>query len=182
MPHRAPPDEQLGDLRHGDGALHPRGRAEFFQRVLERERIDDRRQHPHVIARGAFDAALAARQPAKYIAAADHHHHLHAEFAHLADLHRHVVHRLGRDAHAIGVAERFAAQLEQDAGKFGFFGRSHNGESAPDIGRFLTARARRVKLPSWKNEQGQTNLGKLPCSGVCTATSADDLINTNASS
>ena len=113
------------DLRHRDRALHARGRAEFFQRVLQRQRIDDRREHAHVIARRALDATLAAAQAAKNIPAADNHDHLHAEFAHLADLPGHVLHRLGRNADAVRIAERLAAQLEQDAGKFRFFGRGH---------------------------------------------------------
>ena len=67
--------------------------AELFQRVLQRQRVDDRGQHAHVIARGALDAALAAAQAAEDVAAADHHDHLHAQVAHLADLLRHVAAR-----------------------------------------------------------------------------------------
>ena len=46
--------------------------------------------------------------------------HLHVQVPHLDNLFGHVAHRLGRDARAMGIAERFAAQLEQDAGKFRF--------------------------------------------------------------
>ena len=62
FPDAAPRDadhERLGDLRHRDRALHARGRAEFFQRVLQRQGVDDGREHAHVIARRALDAALA---------------------------------------------------------------------------------------------------------------------------
>ena len=41
MAHGAAPDERLGDLRHGDGALHAGGDAEFFQGVLQGQRVDD---------------------------------------------------------------------------------------------------------------------------------------------
>ena len=95
-----------------NGALHARRRAEFFQRVLEREGIDDGGQHAHVIAGGALHAALAAAQAAKDVAAADHHDHLHAEFAHLADLLGHVLDRFGVDAVAGVAAEGLAAELE----------------------------------------------------------------------
>ena len=114
MPHRAPPDERFRNLRHRNGALHPRGRAQFFQRILERQRIDNRRQHPHVIARGAFNAAFTAAQPAKNIAAADHHDHLHPEVAHFANLLRHALHRIGVNANARFTTQHFTAQLEEN--------------------------------------------------------------------
>ena len=64
-------------------------------------------------------------KPRKNIPAADDHDHLHPQFAHLADLPGHVLYRLGRNADAVRVTERLAAQLEQDAGKFRFLGRRH---------------------------------------------------------
>ena len=101
----------FGHLRHGDGALHARGHAELFQRILQRQRIDDRGQHAHVIARGALDAALAAGQSAKNIAAADDHHHLHAQLPHFADLLRHAMNRFGANPHARLAAEGFTAEF-----------------------------------------------------------------------
>ena len=101
MAHGAAADERLGHLGHGDGALHAGGDAELFQRILQGQRVDDGGQHAHVIAGGALDAALAAGQAAENIAAADHHHDLHAQVAHLADLLGHVLHRLGADAHPV---------------------------------------------------------------------------------
>ena len=104
------------------------------------------RQHAHVIAGGALDAAFAAGQAAENVPAADDNHHLHAQFAHLADLLGHVLHRLGTDAHAAFASERLAAQLDQHTGKFGRFGRCHAGDcGARNIGSFLTAGRREVK-------------------------------------
>ena len=144
MPHGTTADERFRDLCHRNRALHARGAAEFFQRVLKRQRVDDRREHAHVIAGGAFDAALAAAQAAKNISAADDHDHLHAELAHFANLPGHVLHRFGRNACAVRVAKRFAAQLEQDAGKFCFFGSRHANWSARSIAKCLTARCAKV--------------------------------------
>ncbi len=71
------------------------GAPSFFERVLQRKRVDDRGQHAHVIAGGAFDAAFAATQTAKNISATADDDHLHAELAHFADLFGHVLHGLG---------------------------------------------------------------------------------------
>ena len=67
------------------------------------------------------------RQAAENVPAADDHDHLHAQFAHLADLPGHVMHRLGTNAHAVFAAERLAAQLDQHTGKFWRFGHRHAG-------------------------------------------------------
>ena len=109
MPHGAPADERLGDLRHGDGALHARGRSKFFQRVLQCQRVDDCGEHSHVIARGALNAVFAAGRAAKNVPTTHHHHHFHAELAHFADLRGHVMHRSGTNANAMLITERFTA-------------------------------------------------------------------------
>ena len=57
---------------HGDGALHPRVHAFFFERVLQRQRVDHRRQHAHVVAGGAFDLEALLPAAAENISAADH--------------------------------------------------------------------------------------------------------------
>jgi len=68
---------------------------------------------------------FAARRAAKNVPAAHHHHHFHAEFAHFANLSGHVMHRLGSNADAMFIAERFAAQLEQNTVKLRSFGSGH---------------------------------------------------------
>ena len=49
MPDGAPADERLGHLVHLDRRLHPGVDALLFQRVLQRQRIDHRREHAHVV-------------------------------------------------------------------------------------------------------------------------------------
>ncbi len=46
---RAAADVRLGDLGDRDGRLHARLRAEPLERVLERERVEDGREHPRVV-------------------------------------------------------------------------------------------------------------------------------------
>src|SRR5262249_44457899 len=141
MPYGATSDERLGNLRHGNGTLYPGGDAKFFQRVLQRQRIDYRGQHAHVIASGAFDTAFAPGKTAKDIPAADYDNNLHAQFAHFADLPRHALHRFGRDAHTRRAAERFTAQFEQNPAVLGIF--TFHASETPR--RVLTVRGRKVK-------------------------------------
>ena len=54
----------------------------------KRQRVDDRRQHSHVVGRATVHAARARRQAPKQVAAADDDGDLHAELLDLADLFR----------------------------------------------------------------------------------------------
>ena len=56
VPHRAAADVGLGDLRDRDRRLHARDRAGALERVLERQRVQDRGEHAHVVAGGAVHA------------------------------------------------------------------------------------------------------------------------------
>jgi hypothetical protein len=82
----APPDERLGDRAHLDGSEHARGHAVLLERVLQRERVDDRRQHAHVVGGRAVHAARAGRQATEDVAAADDDGGLHAERADFGDV------------------------------------------------------------------------------------------------
>ena len=87
MPHRAAADERLGHVLHLDGGLHARVHAGFFQRLLQRHAVDDRRQHAHVIGRAAVHAAIGRGDAAPDVAAADDDRDLHAhgvDFRHFA--------------------------------------------------------------------------------------------------
>ena len=119
MPHGAAADERLGHLGHGDGALHPGGDAQLFQRVLQGQGVDDRGQHAHVIPGGALDAVLAGGEAAEDIAAPGHHHHLDAQLADFADLAGHFVDGFGANADAPGAAKGLTADFEEDAPIFG---------------------------------------------------------------
>jgi hypothetical protein len=74
----------------------------------------DRRQHPHVIAGGAFDAAPAAGSAAIDVPSSRHHHHLHAHLPHFGNLPGHFADRLGGDADAVLATQSLAAELEEN--------------------------------------------------------------------
>ena len=64
---------RLGDLGHLDGGLHPGGLAQVLQHVLQRQRIDDGRQHAHVVALSLVDADFHGINSPPDVAAAHHH-------------------------------------------------------------------------------------------------------------
>src|SRR5487761_737712 len=111
----ASPDVRLSDLRHLDGGHGARGNPDPLERILQRQRVDHRRQHAHVVAGGAIDAKLAGSHATKDVAAADDERDLDA---HLVD----ALHLAGdglddREVNAVvpRAAECLAAQLEQHA-------------------------------------------------------------------
>ena len=67
----AAPDERLGDGAHLDRRDDARDHALLLERVLQRQRVDDRREHAHVVGGGAVHAARAGRDAAEDVAAAD---------------------------------------------------------------------------------------------------------------
>ena len=75
----APRDVGLGDLGHRDRGLDARRLPHAFERVLQRERVDDGRQHPHVVGSRPVHAALGAGHAAEDVPAADHYRDLHAQ-------------------------------------------------------------------------------------------------------
>ncbi len=83
---RAPPDVRLGDLGDRDRGLDPEGHADRLELRLQRQRVDDHREHAHVVARRFFDAMFGDGRAADDVAAADDHRHLDTQIADLADL------------------------------------------------------------------------------------------------
>ena len=71
MPHRAPPNIGFRDLLHLNRRLHARGDADAFERILQGERVDDGREHAHVIGVRAVHAGRFVRFPAPDVAATD---------------------------------------------------------------------------------------------------------------
>jgi hypothetical protein len=64
-------------------------RPGLVHRVRQRQCIHDRRQHAHVVGRGAVHADRAARHAAEDVAAADHHGHFDTQAGHLGNLLHH---------------------------------------------------------------------------------------------
>src|SRR5690349_2446275 len=119
MPHRSTPNKSFCNLRHRDRRLHARLDAEFFHRVLQRERVDNSREHAHVIAGGAFDTLFTAGNAAENIAASDDDYDLHPELADFSDLPRRLLDSIGSNTGAALSSKGFAAEFEQDSAVFG---------------------------------------------------------------
>ena len=81
-----PPDERLGYRPDLDRGLHPGRDVALLERVLQRQGVDDRGEHAHVVAGHPVDPLLARRHTADDVAAADHDRELDAEAMHLGDL------------------------------------------------------------------------------------------------
>ena len=86
--HGAAANVRLGQLLDLDGRHHARRHARALERVLQRERVDDRGQHAHVVALRAIHAFAGAAQAAEDVAAADHQAELHAGRVDLGELGR----------------------------------------------------------------------------------------------
>ena len=69
--HRAAADVRLGDLGDRDRRLHADVDAELLERVLERQRVEHGREHPHVVGGRAVHARGRARHAAVDVARAD---------------------------------------------------------------------------------------------------------------
>ena len=82
-------DVGLGDLVHGDGRLHPDLHAALLEAVSHGQRVDDGRQHAHMVRARALHLAAAVFDAAPEVAAADHDADLHAGLDALLD---HVAH------------------------------------------------------------------------------------------
>ena len=115
VPDGAAPDVGLRNLRHLDRRHRPRGDAGPLEGVLQREGVDDGRQHAHVVARRPVEATLGRRKSAEDVASADHQRDLHAHLVHALDLRGDGLDDLEVDAVIPLAAKRFTAQLEQDA-------------------------------------------------------------------
>ena len=126
VPDGAPADVRLGQLLHLDRALHAREDAQLLQRVLQRQRIDDRRQHAHVIGAGAIHSLGAGGNPAEDVSAPDDDADLDAHLDDVAHLLGDLLQRLRGDPVLRLAHQRLAAELQEDAlesGRLG--GRGH---------------------------------------------------------
>jgi hypothetical protein len=113
---RAAQDEWLGHVLHLDRGLHSRLHADLDQTALQREAVDHRGQHSHVVSGRAIHAAVRGRQTAPDISSADHDRNLYPEIANLLHALGYFADDLRRDiVAAAAFLERFPAQFENDA-------------------------------------------------------------------
>ena len=114
---RAAADERLGDAVHAEGRHQPRLAVERFERVLQREAVDHRGQHAHVVGGRFLDAGVAGGElgAAEDIAAADHDGDLDAELGRSLDLRGDIDDFLHADAALAGRGKAFAGEFQEDA-------------------------------------------------------------------
>ena len=99
MADRPPADVLLRDLGDLDRRLHARVRAGPLERVLQRKRVEQRREHARVVAGGAVHAFRGGGHAAVDVPAADDDRDLDAVGVHLHDLRGERVDR--REIHAV---------------------------------------------------------------------------------
>ena len=120
VPNGAPADERLGNGPHFDRRDDARDDVLLFERVLQGQGVDDRRQHAHVVGGRPVHAARARRDATKDVAAADDDGGLDTHALDFGD----VLGDLGGDGRIDAVVlrahERFAGEFQEDA----FVGRS----------------------------------------------------------
>jgi len=107
--------EVFADGLHADGGQHLGAHAVVLQRRLERQRIDDRGQHAHLVALDTVEAFLGPRHAAEDVAAADDDAYLHAACGRCLDLLRVGLQHLGRKPVFLLALQRFAAQFQKYA-------------------------------------------------------------------
>ena len=115
MADRAPADEGFGDVVHFDRALQPGDDALFFERVLQRQAVDDGRKHPHIVTGGAVNRKRLLAGPAKEVSAADDDGNLQAEIADFFQFTRNAGHGLGMNAEALRPLQGFSGKFQDDA-------------------------------------------------------------------
>ena len=116
MADRSAADERLGDRAHFDGCHHAGDHPLLLESVLEGQRVDHRRQHPHVVGGRAVHATGARRDAAKDVAAADHDGRLDAHVPESSATSRGDLRRDGRvDPVVLLAHERFAGQFQENA-------------------------------------------------------------------
>ena len=115
VPDGAPPDVRLGNFADLERAQHARRHVDLLERVLDRQRVQHRSEHSHVVAGGTFDAHVGGLESAEDVTAADHQSQLATGRARAADLLGQPGNRFGVDAVILTAGERFPTQLEQNS-------------------------------------------------------------------
>ncbi|MBB3727714.1 hypothetical protein FHR33_003574 [Nonomuraea dietziae] len=108
MPDGTARQERLGDLLHGDGGLHAGLDAALLKEVLERQAVDHRAQHAHVVASATVETAGGQGGAAEHVPAAHHDRHLNALTDGFGDGVGHMPDHAWIDAHRLAAGESLA--------------------------------------------------------------------------
>jgi hypothetical protein len=100
---------------HLNGAHQTREASGFFQRVRQRQTIDHRGEHPHVVARRAIDRQLFLTRASKNIPAAYDDRYLHAQLADRFHFARHALNCFGMNSGIERPLQRLSGEFQYDA-------------------------------------------------------------------
>ena len=112
---RAAPDVRLGDLGDRDRGLGARVDAELLERVLQRERVQERGEHPRVVGGRPVHALGGCRHPAVDVPGADDDRELGAGLVNCEHLLPDRVDGRGVDPVLAAPEQRFAGELQEGA-------------------------------------------------------------------
>src|ERR1700722_8065046 len=115
VPHRPAADKWLGNLGHVNRAQESRDHALFLERILQREAVDDRRQHAHVVAGGAIDRQGFLACAAEDFSSAHNNCHFNAQIIYFFHFAGDAVNGFGVNAKTLCTLKRFSGKLQNDA-------------------------------------------------------------------
>jgi hypothetical protein len=137
VPDRPAADIRLGDLRCGQCGEHPRVRATALERVLERERVQERREHARVVGGRTVHALRGRLEAAVDVPGAHDDRELEPLLLHVDDLTRECGDAVRVEPVLLLAHEGLAGELQQHPAKGGarrvgpsFSGRDRFGHSA----------------------------------------------------
>src|SRR5690349_9898073 len=169
---------RLGHLPHRDRGLDPGVHTELLEHVLQREAVDHRAEHAHVVGPGPVDAALGQFPSAEHVPAADDRRDLDPVLDHGDDLIGDALDHGRGDAQRFVAGERLAGQLDHDpppgAVRPVNGGAEHAWRAVPPVGAVIHEAASLVSgspaapqpaWPIWKRANART---VAPCSlSIC---------------
>src|SRR5439155_5855958 len=118
MTERPPPDIWLGQLLHPDRGHHARFDSLALENILERERVDHRAQHAHVVGADSLHSHLGELAASYDVAASDHETDRGPQLYDVDDFVTQTIHRVEIESKSLVTGERFAREFDEDAGVF----------------------------------------------------------------
>ena len=153
VPDRPAPDIRLRYLAHVERRRDASVGAVPLERLLDGERVEDGRQHPHVVAGRAVESAPAGGHAPEDVAAADHDPDVHTELVDGADLGRDRADDIEVDPILALAEQRLPAQLEEDSAVLRTLAGAVRGGGDWSQASLTSKRAkRRTTMFSWSRE------------------------------
>src|SRR5262249_41062369 len=133
-----------------EGRRSPRLEISLLEGILQGQRVDDGREHPHVVGGGPVHAAGARRDAAEDVAAADDNGHLDAQLDDLPHLGRDAVEHRRVDPVALAPGQRLTREFQDDTAVGGAWGAGVRRHGYP-------------ASPTWNREKRRTTMRSCVC-------------------